>query len=49
MDTKQEITIISPFVIIEMMDLYFAFLAHKTGTIWWTMIAHALGGLIMVV
>jgi len=32
-----------------MMGLYFAFLAHKTKTIWWTMIAHALGGLIMVV
>jgi membrane protease YdiL (CAAX protease family) len=32
-----------------MMGLYFAFLAHKTGTIWWTMIAHALGGLIMVI
>ena len=32
-----------------MMGLYFAFLAQKTKTIWWTMIAHALGGFIMVI
>ncbi len=32
-----------------MMGLYFAFVAHKTRTIWWTMIAHALGGFIMVI
>ena len=32
-----------------MMGFYFAFLAHNTKTIWWTMIAHALGGLIMVI
>lgn len=32
-----------------MMGFYFALLAHNTKTIWWTMIAHALGGLIMVI
>lgn len=32
-----------------MMGFYLAFLAHKTKTIWWTMIAHFLGGLIMVI
>jgi membrane protease YdiL (CAAX protease family) len=31
-----------------MMGIYLAFLAHKTKSIWWTMIAHGLGGLIMV-
>lgn len=31
-----------------MMGIYFAFLAHRTNSIWWTMIAHALGGLVMV-
>ena len=27
---------------------YLAFLAKKTDTIWWGMIAHALGGIIMI-
>jgi membrane protease YdiL (CAAX protease family) len=31
-----------------MMGLYLGFLARKTGTIWWTIIMHTLGGLIMI-
>jgi membrane protease YdiL (CAAX protease family) len=30
------------------MGFYFSFLARRTGTIWWTMIAHAIGGFIMI-
>ncbi|MGD9379324.1 MAG: CPBP family intramembrane metalloprotease [candidate division WOR-3 bacterium] len=29
--------------------LYLAFLAKKTGTIWWCIVAHTLGGIVMVV
>lgn len=32
-----------------MMGLYFAIVAEKTESIWWTMIAHLLGGLVMVI
>ena len=32
-----------------MMGFYLSFLAQKTGTIWWGIIAHALGGFIMIV
>lgn len=32
-----------------MMGFYLSFLANKTGTIWWTMIAHMIGGFIMIV
>lgn len=28
---------------------YLSFLANKTGTIWWSIVAHILGGLIMIV
>ncbi len=31
-----------------MMGFYLAFLANYSGTIWWTMIAHFLGGILMV-
>jgi membrane protease YdiL (CAAX protease family) len=31
-----------------LMGFYLAFLARKTGTIWWTIITHALGGFIMI-
>ena len=31
-----------------MMGLYFSYLTKKTKTLWWAIIAHALGGLIMV-
>ena len=31
-----------------MMGLYFAFLAKKTNTIWWGIVAHTVGGFIMV-
>jgi membrane protease YdiL (CAAX protease family) len=32
-----------------LMGFYLSFLAHKTGTIWWAIVAHTLGGIIMVV
>ena len=32
-----------------MMGLYLSLLAKKTGTIWWNILAHALGGFIMIV
>lgn len=32
-----------------LMGLYLGFLARKTGTIWWTILAHTLGGFIMIV
>jgi membrane protease YdiL (CAAX protease family) len=31
-----------------MMGFYFGFLARHTGTIWWTILAHAIGGFIMI-
>jgi membrane protease YdiL (CAAX protease family) len=31
-----------------MMGFYLSFLAKKTGTIWWCIIAHTVGGIIMV-
>jgi membrane protease YdiL (CAAX protease family) len=31
-----------------MMGFYLAFLAKRTGTIWWTIVAHTLGGMIMI-
>jgi membrane protease YdiL (CAAX protease family) len=31
------------------MGLYLSFLARHTGTIWWTIIMHTIGGLIMIV
>jgi membrane protease YdiL (CAAX protease family) len=30
------------------MGFYLVFLARHTGTIWWTIIAHAIGGFIMI-
>lgn len=30
------------------MGLYLAFLSKRTGTIWWAILAHALGGLVMI-
>jgi membrane protease YdiL (CAAX protease family) len=30
------------------MGFYLSFLARKTGTIWWTILMHTLGGLIMI-
>jgi membrane protease YdiL (CAAX protease family) len=30
------------------MGFYLAFLAKKTGTIWWTIVAHTVGGMIMI-
>ncbi|MGD2145013.1 MAG: CPBP family intramembrane metalloprotease [Anaerolineae bacterium] len=30
------------------MGFYLSFLARRTGTIWWTMVAHAVGGVIMI-
>jgi membrane protease YdiL (CAAX protease family) len=30
------------------MGFYLSFLSRRTGTIWWTMIAHAIGGFIMI-
>jgi hypothetical protein len=30
------------------MGFYFSFLARHTGTIWWTIIAHTIGGFIMI-
>jgi hypothetical protein len=32
-----------------LMGFYLSFLANRTGTIWWTIIAHAIGGFIMIV
>jgi membrane protease YdiL (CAAX protease family) len=32
-----------------LMGFYLSFLAKRTGTIWWTIIAHAIGGFIMIV
>ena len=32
-----------------MMGFYLSFLANYSGTIWWTMIAHFLGGILMVI
>jgi membrane protease YdiL (CAAX protease family) len=32
-----------------LMGFYLSFLAKKTGTIWWTIVAHAIGGFIMIV
>jgi len=31
-----------------LMGFYLSFLVHKTGTIWWAIVAHTLGGIIMV-
>ncbi|MGD2253775.1 MAG: CPBP family intramembrane metalloprotease [Anaerolineales bacterium] len=31
-----------------LMGLYLGFLAKKTGTIWWTILAHTIGGFIMI-
>lgn len=31
------------------MGFYLSFLAKRTGTIWWTIVAHTLGGMIMIV
>jgi membrane protease YdiL (CAAX protease family) len=31
-----------------MMGFYLSFLARRTGTIWWTVLAHAIGGFIMI-
>jgi membrane protease YdiL (CAAX protease family) len=31
-----------------MMGFYLGFLAKRTGTIWWTIVAHTIGGLIMI-
>lgn len=31
-----------------LMGLYLAFLAKRTGSVWWPMLAHALGGLVMI-
>jgi hypothetical protein len=30
------------------MGFYLAFLAKRTGTIWWTIVAHTIGGMIMI-
>lgn len=32
-----------------LMGFYLSFLAKRTGTIWWTIVAHTLGGMIMIV
>jgi membrane protease YdiL (CAAX protease family) len=32
-----------------LMGFYLSFLAKKTGTIWWNILAHAIGGFIMIV
>jgi membrane protease YdiL (CAAX protease family) len=32
-----------------LMGFYLSFLAKRTGTIWWTIVAHAIGGFIMIV
>jgi membrane protease YdiL (CAAX protease family) len=32
-----------------MMGFYLSYVARKTGTIWWTIVAHAVGGFIMIV
>ena len=32
-----------------LMGFYLSFLANRTGTIWWTIIAHIIGGFIMIV
>ena len=32
-----------------LMGFYLAFLANKTGKIWWTILAHTIGGFIMIV
>jgi membrane protease YdiL (CAAX protease family) len=32
-----------------LMGFYLSFLANRTGTIWWTIIAHTIGGFIMIV
>jgi membrane protease YdiL (CAAX protease family) len=32
-----------------LMGFYLSFLAKKTGTIWWTIVAHTLGAIIMIV
>jgi membrane protease YdiL (CAAX protease family) len=31
------------------MGLYLSFLSRRTGTIWWTIIMHTIGGFIMIV
>jgi membrane protease YdiL (CAAX protease family) len=31
-----------------MMGIYLSFLARRTGTIWWTILMHTLGGIIMI-
>jgi len=31
------------------MGLYLAYLTRKTGTVWWAVVAHSLGGIIMIV
>lgn len=36
--------VIGPFF----MGLYFAYLARKTDSIWWPLVAHTLGGLVMI-
>ena len=30
------------------MGAYFSFLSRRTGTIWWTILIHAIGGFIMI-
>jgi membrane protease YdiL (CAAX protease family) len=32
-----------------LMGLYLSFLAKKTGTIWWTIVAHTIGAIIMII
>ncbi len=36
--------VIGPFF----MGLYLAWLSKKTGTIWWAILAHTIGGLVMI-
>ena len=32
-----------------LMGLYLSLMARRTGTIWWGIVAHALGGFIMII
>lgn len=43
-DGPQVAMVIGPVL----MGLYFAYLSKKTDSIWWPMLAHALGGLVMI-
>jgi hypothetical protein len=51
---KQKIAVIAPPILMGLMigsglmGFYLSFLVHKTGTIWWAIVAHTLGGIIMV-